>query len=426
MEQHMDLLLQAIAALGIGLLIGLEREYGQRRIEGRPLHRAAAGIRTFALVALSGNLLTWLPEQVRVPAIAIGLAFIAAMALLSYLRTTSGGRHSDTGTTSEVVLVMTYILGVLTGLGFMLPATITAIAVFTLLHFKSLLHRFSYSLSPADIRQAIQFLVIAVVILPILPNANYGPFGAFNPQHIWMMVVLISGIGFTAYAAIKILGQRAGLGLTGMLGGLVSSTAVTLAMSRMCRDTPALQYYYLLAILIACTTMFPRILVLTLLFTPALTLQLAPAVLTILIASLAMVALLWRKARSQAIASEQLEFAHTNPLSLPTALTFALFYALVVFFSHFAQAEFGDQGILAVAGLSGLSDVDAITLSLSSIVGKQVTVMLAAQGILLAAAANSLVKLLMGLLIVPTGARLPLLAGLLPMVLLSLAGVVLI
>ncbi len=421
----MDLLLQAIAALGIGLLIGLEREYGLRKVDGKPVHRAAAGIRTFALVALAGNLLTWLPEGLRMPGVAIGLAFVAAMALISYTRTSSGKR-GDTGTTSEVTLVITYILGVLAGLGLVLPATVAAIAIFTLLHFKSMLHHFSHSLSPIDIRQAIQFLVIAVVILPILPNENYGPFDSFNPQRIWMMVVLISGIGFAAYAGIKVLGHRAGLGLTGMLGGLVSSTAVTLAMSRMCRDNPALQSSCLLAILIACTTMFPRILVLTLLFSPAITGKVLLPVLAIVAVSLLMIAYMWRQTRHQNIDPQQLELTHTNPLSLQTALTFALLYGIVVFFSHYAQAEFGDQGLLAVAGLSGLTDVDAITLSLSEITGTQITALLAAQGILLAAAANSLVKMLMGLAIVPASTRLPLLAGMLPMVLISLAAMSLI
>ena len=302
MDLQLNVLTPALAALGIGLLIGLEREYSQRQIKGRIRHVEAAGIRTFALVALSGNLLTWLPESLMPWGICLGLAFTGLLAIISYRRT-SRGDSGDKGITSEIVLVLTFILGVLTGVGYMLPATILAVIVFCLLHFKKVLHHFSHSLSKMDIRQATQFLIITVVVLPILPNEAFGPYDALNPQRIWLMVVLISAIGFTAYTAIKMLGHRVGLVLTGILGGLVSSTAVTLAMSRLSKANPALTATCLLSTIAACATMFPRVAVLSVLFSPKITMLLIMPVTMVLICAAVTAAWLWRQADGKKSAS---------------------------------------------------------------------------------------------------------------------------
>jgi len=417
MPLQTDLLMQALAALGIGLLIGLEREYGQRKVKGKPQPTEAAGIRTFALVSLAGNLLTWLPGELAMWAVALGLLFTGLMALISYHRT-SRGDEADKGTTSEIVLVTTYLLGVLTGFGFMLQATIIAVVVFALLHFKKVLHRFSHSLSENDIHQTVQFLIVTVVVLPILPNQPYGPYNSFNPQHIWLMIVLISGIGFVSYAAMKLIGHRAGLGVVGILGGLTSSTAVTLAMSRLNRQTPELQSSCLMATILACSTMFPRTLALTLVLNPEVTLHLLLPFAAILFISLAVVFILYRRAKTLEIKPPYRP--KSNPLSFKTALAFGGIYAVVIFFVHMAQSNFGDAGLMAVAGLSGLSDIDPVTLSLSDISRGQVTADIAAQGILLAAAANSSVKLGFATTISPAPARGWLLAGIGPMILVSL------
>lgn len=415
--------MQALAALGIGLLIGLEREYGQRKIKGKPQPREAAGIRTFALVALAGNLLTWLPEKLAMWSVVIGLLFTAMMALISYHRT-SRGEEADKGTTSEIVLVTTYLLGVLTGYGFLLQATIIAVVVFVLLHFKKVLHHFSHSLSENDIRQTVQFLVVTVVVLPILPDKAYGPYGSFNPQHIWLMIVLISGIGFASYAAIKMAGQRTGLGMVGILGGLTSSTAVTLAMSRLNRQTPKLQDSCLLATILACTTMFPRTLALTLLLNPDVTLHLLIPFAAAILTSLIVVLTLYQRSNSLEVTPPYLP--KSNPLSFRTALAFGAIYALVILFVHMAQDHFGDAGLMVVAGLSGLSDIDPITLSLSNMNQNQATAGIAARGILLAAATNSSVKLGFALAISPATARGWLLAGIGPMILTSIISIFLI
>jgi len=412
-------MIQAMTALGIGLFVGLEREYGQRKINGQSKHVEAAGIRTFAVVALLGNLMTWLPDPLHLWMPALSIAFVTMMAVFSYQRTSD----SDKGFTSEAALVATCVLGTLTGYGMGLPASMVAITMVALLHYKKWLHHFSHSLSKIDIRQALLFLVLTVIILPILPNRTFGPYDSLNPYHIWLMVVLISGLGFAAYAAIKILGHRSGLMLTGLLGGLASSTAVTLAMCRISQKNPELQSSSTLATLLACTTMFPRVLILTLLLSPELAWTLSPAISIIVIYAAMTSTYLWYQSSQHKKHTPHLYSPKKNPLSLRIALVFALFYALVVLFSHMAQAHFGQQGLLTIAGLSGLSDVDAITLSLAEMTQKHTSIRIAAQGIMLACAANSMVKLGIGLTFSPKATHRWLIIGLLPMALLSLAAV---
>lgn len=392
MENQFQLIVHALAALGIGLLIGMEREYGQRpRENGVAKHIEAAGIRTYALVALCGNLLTWLPEAIRVWGISLGLGFTAAIAIASYRRT-SYGPHGDVGITSEIVLVLTFILGVLTGSGYLMPATIMGVVVFSLLQLKKVLHRFSHSLSKSDLRQFMQFLIVTVVILPILPDRAFGPYHAFNPHHIWLMVVLVSAIGFCAYTLIKIFGQRLGLGLTGVLGGLASSTAVTFAMSRLSRTNPSLSRLSAFAIVVACSTMFPRVLALSFILNPQVSAQLLWPTL-IIVSYMAIIAVvLWRTEKAAECEHSGYD-PRINPMSLPVALGFGTFYAFVLLLVHIAKSEFGASGVLTVAGFSGFTDVDAITLSLSKLSLEFIDLATAAHGILLACAVNTLVKL---------------------------------
>jgi len=425
MDELITLLLRALTALGIGLLIGVERESHQRPKKGtEAVHRnsEAAGIRTFALVCLSGNLLTLLPDPLAPWAVGLGLIFTALIALISYQRT-SRGRSGDKGTTSEVVLFISFILGALTGHGQLLAATIIAVIVLSLLHYKSILHRFSHSLSQLDIRQSIQFLIITLIILPLLPNETFGPYEAFNPQRIWLMVVLISGIGFAAYVTIKFLGERAGLGITGILGGLVSSTAVTLALARVTRKSPKASTTCLLGIMLACGTMFPRILILSLLFNLQTATYLLMPVITVTLFTLGGSLFLWRKIGAE---PAPLYEPTKNPLSLPIAVLFGLLYGAVLLFSHMAQFHFGEEGLFVVAGLSGITDVDAITLTISQMAAEGTLAETAARTILLAAAVNSLVKLSFGVVLAHPKTRLRLATALLPMVLIPALSILLI
>jgi len=201
MNAHLPLLMHAMAALGIGLALGIQREYDRsRRPESKQGRMAAisAGVRTFTIVALCGNLATWLPRDIMPWAVGIGLAFVAALAIAAY-RATSGRSETDKGSTTEVALVATYILGTLTGLGYAQPAIIVSIVILALLQFKRILHRFSYALSAADIEQAVQFLIITVIILPL---TGYGLiftwFGGMG--HVGTYIHVMAGLGLVMIA----------------------------------------------------------------------------------------------------------------------------------------------------------------------------------------------------------------------------------
>jgi len=411
-----------MAALGIGLLIGIERERRQRPVDNQTKPIEAAGVRSFALVSLTGHLATWLPQAFVVWGMALGFVFVSLLSLVSYWRTTRRP-DSDTGITSEVALVTTYILGMLTGLDYVLPATVSAVAIVTLLYFKDILHRFSYALSTLDVQQAVQFLIVTIVILPVLPDRTYGPYEALNPHQIWLMVVLISGLGFSGYAGIKVLGDRIGLGMTGLLGGLASSTAVTLAMSRISRGDSTLHETSALAIIVASGIMFPRVLILVSLFAPGTATLLFPTVIAISLYTTVICLLLWRRCRSNP--GNQYR-PRVSPLSLQMALGFGVLYGVVVFFAHFMKAKFGDNGILTVATLSGLTDVDAISLAAANMVNEGLSTSLAAQVVLSACSTNTLVKLFLGFTFGAPGPRAWLLVGLLPMALAGLTGLMLV
>ena len=423
MDAQLTLLMHTMAALGIGLMLGIQREYDRghhKKADGDKKKRpaaSAAGVRTFTIVALCGNLATWLPPAIMPWAIGIGFAFVAAISIVGY-REISEASETDKGFTTEAALIATYILGTLTGLGYSQPAIIVGIVILALLQFKRILHRFSYALSATDLEQAVQFLIITVIVLPLLPDHAYGPYAAFNPRRIWLMVVLISGIGFTAYAAMKLLGRNRGLGLTGILGGLASSTAVTLAMSRLNRMQPTLQSGCVLAIVLACGTMFPRVMGLTLLFNPELSARLLVPIGVIMAIGLISVGIVWMRGGRESQAEHH---GHTpmNPLSMRTAMGFGMFYALVVFMAKIAQHYLGNSGILIVAAASGISDVDPITLTVSSAAGLSTGI--AAQAILIACAVNTFFKLGLAITLAPASARLWLIAGLLPMGILSTA-----
>lgn len=412
------MLLNTLAALGIGLLIGAERSRQQAGTE--PVQEDSAGIRTFALVALSGNILTWLPQQLQPWAVIIGFFFTVCMALLSYLRTTRK-EPSDKGITTEVALVITYVLGCLTGFDMTLQAMSMAIVVLTLLYFKSLLHQFSRSLSKSDIRETIQFLIITVIILPILPDRSFGPYDSFNPRDIWLMVVLISAIGFLAYVTMKFLGKKLSLGISAALGGLVSSTAVTVAMARISRQDPEAKGIAAMATVLACAILFPRMTLLATLFSPETGLTLLLPVAVIFLSALMFVWLWYR--RQPTDTGPTLHHAPQNPLSLKTSLLFGALYGLIVFFTHMAEARFGYGGLFVVAAVSGLTDVDAITLSISRMTETMINPRLAAQAILLASASNTIVKLGLGLFLGHRQMRFGICAGLLPMIVISLISI---
>lgn len=338
-----------LTSLAIGLLIGLERERSPA---------ARAGLRTFSLVALAGTLGALLSEKSGAPwMLGAGLLIMGGMMVATYFKDTGS---DDPGTTTVAAVVVCYALGAMVWFDMEQLAVTLAILTTALLYFKPELRGVSRNLTRLDLVSILQFAVLSFVILPILPNQEYGPYKALNPYQIWWMVVLISGLSLAGYAALRVAGQRHGTLLTGLFGGIASSTATTLAFSRHGRDSPQLAGMATLVILLANWVVLIRLSVLIALLAPGL---LSP-VLTIFgggaLAGLIVIYLAWRSLGKQENAPV-LEMK--NPTEIRAALSFGLLYAVVLFAAAWLSDWAGSQGVYAVALVSGLTDVDAITLS---------------------------------------------------------------
>lgn len=338
-----------LTSLGIGLLIGLERERN-------PASRA--GLRTFGLVAVLGTVCALIADHSGSPwIIAVGLLIVGSMMIAAYH---SHPDERDPGTTSVIAILLCFCYGAMIWLGFRTPAVMLAIITTTLLYFKPELQNLSQSLTRRDLISILQFGVLSLVILPILPNRDMGPYGALNPAQIWWMVVLISGVSLCGYAALRYFGQKHGAPLLGVLGGLASSTATTLIFSRHARTEPLLASLALVVILIANLIVPVRLGVVTAIVQPGVLPALVPILAGGVLAGLGVVAFAWRGLSSK---TELPELELRNPTEIRTAVTFGLIYALVLVFSAALSDYAGNKGVYAVALISGLTDVDAITLS---------------------------------------------------------------
>lgn len=375
-----DLLGILIATLG-GAAVGLERQWSGHA-EG-PAARFG-GIRTFTMLGgiggLCGVLWTW---GVTVPAAAL-LAGAVAIIAAAYV---AGSRH-DIDATTEVVALVVLAAGVLAGVGFIRVASgIIAIAALLLLE-KTRLHATVKRIDDIVLRSSVRFAVMALVILPLLPEGPYGPFGGVRPRMLWAIVLFFSGLSFAGYLARRIVGPGHGYLLTGVLGGLMSSTNVTFTFARMSREHPELARPLALGTVGANAVLFPRVLVVTTILNatvvPSLALYLVPpAIVAALIAA---------SGASRANANTAPEVAQSNPLQLSAALQMALLFQIVLMAVHVVRSRWGASGIFTSAAVLGLSDVDALTLSMTRDVAQTVSVEVAAKAIAIGVLSNTVVK----------------------------------
>ena len=355
---NIEALPQFLTSLAIGLLIGLERERNPS---------AKAGLRTFALVALFGTMAALLAEKLDSPWLLIaGLLAVAGTIIAAYISKPSEplrqaqDRENDPGTTTVIALVLCYGLGAMIWYGLAKLAVMLAIGVTALLYFKPELRGLSQKLTRRDLVAVLQFAVLTFIVLPILPDQNYGPYGAFNPHQAWLMVVLISGISLAGYAALHVVGTRYGAPLLGFFGGLVSSTATTMIYAKHGKSNPVMSNLAASVIVIASMVVLLRLLMVS----AAVAYGALPSLLPVLAGGLlfgSMVALYnWRKMGK---ATELYIPETSNPAELHTAVGFGLLYVIVLLGSAWMADIAGSQGLYAVALASGLTDVDAITLS---------------------------------------------------------------
>lgn len=377
-------------SLGIGLLMGLERE---RHASAR------AGLRTFALTALFGTTAALLSEKTGSPwVLAAGLVMVGAMMLNAYR---SHPDMEDPGTTSVIALLLCYGYGAMMWYGDQTLAVMLGIVSTVLLYFKSELQTLSQRLTRRDLISVLQFCVLSLVILPILPNRDFGPYQAINLAQTWWMVVLIAGVSLAGYGALRIVGQQHGAPLLGVLGGLASSTATTLVFSRHARDDAAMSKLALVVILTANLIVLPRLGVYAAVVQPGLLAPLAPVVIGGVLFGIGVVVFAWHGLKAHA-GMPQLELR--NPTEIRTAIGFGVAYAVVLLVAAALTDYAGSRGIYAISLVSGLTDVDAITLSTMRLYGmKKLSAAEATTSILIAFLANLSFKL--GIVLLVAGPR---------------------
>jgi uncharacterized membrane protein (DUF4010 family) len=337
-------------ALGIGLLIGMERE---RRPD------SAAGLRTFSLVSMLGCLFAMLGEKSGAPwLLAVGLVVIAAAMVASNF--SSQQEEQYRGFTSEAAIIITYGLGAAVWMGYATLAVMLAITTTVLLYFKAELKQFSERTTPKDLNSILQFAVLSLVILPILPNENFGPYDAINPRQVWWMVVLISGLALAGYLALRIIGARHGAALLGIFGGLASSTATTMMFSRHAAEHSHLVRMSAIVILIANVMVMVRLGVIAGIVAPRLIGPIAIVFACGIVPGVVMSLYGWKTLS----AAGDLPLPDVkNPTELKTAISFGLLYAIVLLAAAWLQDIAGNSGLFIVALVSGLTDADASVLS---------------------------------------------------------------
>ena len=380
-------------ALVAGLLIGFERERSQPfAAEGNSF---LGGVRTHPLFALVGAVSTLLSRQLGLGTVVLALGAMVTFLAISYY---DDVRHSRTrGITSEAAFLLSFLLGALAASeNIVTPVerkvflvASTAVVVTLLLSLKPRLHSLIRRTSYDDVLATLKFLVVAVVVLPLLPNRSFGPLQALNPFQVGLMVALIAGISFSGYVAIRLLGPRRGLGVTGLVGGLASSTAVTLTFSSRAREAPALRTACALAVVLASSIMFARVLVEVAVVNARLLALVAAPIAAMGIAGLTASWILWRRSGGGG-GSPDIELS--NPFELSSAIKLALVFAAVLLGAKAATEYLGAKGSYLAAVIGGTTDVDAVTLSIASLANGGLSEKVAATSIYLGTVSNTLVK----------------------------------
>lgn len=373
-------------ALAIGLLFGLERGWHARdEAEGK----RTAGLRTFALAGLLGGVCGWL-GQLAGPAF-LGFAFLALTALVALTYWAELRTDDDIGLTTEVAMLLTFALGAAAVLGDMAAAAASAVVATALLSLKRVLHGWVARIRRFELAALVQLAVISVVILPVLPRRGFGPGDLLNPHDLWWAVVIVAGLSFLGYAAMRVAGARLGAVITGLFGGLASSTSTTLALSRLVREDARLGPLLSVGVVLAGSVTFLRVLVVATIFAPELPGLLALPLGAMAATGAAGAGVLALSAGRQTKASADLE-GMSNPLALGTALSFGAVLVAVLLGTHYLRLWFGDGGVHAAAALSGLTDVDALTISVARLSRGDLALPAATSAIVLAVSVNTAVK----------------------------------
>lgn len=375
-----------LVALLLGAIVGTQRGWVARNnVEGSRV----AGIRTFSLVGLYGGLSAILAAHYS--PLLLGFALLALVVLASIAFVLKQRKSQDISITGVVSLLVTFVLGSLAVSGEPVLAAAAAVITAVVLDNKKELHEALQKLQEYELDAALRLMLISIVMLPLLPNQSYGPWQALNPYEIWWMVVLMASISFLGYFAIKIGGAKRGVLFTSVFAGFSSSTALTLQFSNLSRDQPTISPLLASGILLCCGTMFPRLLIVASLINTELTPILWPVIVVMMIGLYIPAWFIWRS--TDVDFNEDQSANHKNPLALQSALWFGVILAIIMLLAHALSDWFGQAGTLALSAVSGITDVDAITLALGRQSTHSLDAYTAAMGIIIAASVNTLVKM---------------------------------
>jgi uncharacterized membrane protein (DUF4010 family) len=382
-----EFLIRLLVALGIGTIIGMQREHAAIH-ENSPNF---AGIRTFILVVLLG-FIAGLTFYILSPLVYFGILLATAIVTgISYWTTASKG---DIGATTEFTALIGFVLGTVAFLGFIEISLMITTLVVVILSTKIKLHDIVGKITQEELYDFIRFVVLALLIFPFLPDETFGPYQILNPREIGWVVLLTSGLGLIGYVLMKFFGSKKGILLSGIIGGLVSSTAVTWVFAKKSKQNPALSHSCATAILAASSIMIVRVLIWTFIFNKSLFNELFIGISLIFLAAAGSTLLIFFTSGNKEITSS--EIPKGKPLDLVGAFVFGLIYTTILLIVSYADENLGDSGILISSAIAGLSDIDAITISVSKLAEIRLDLATASSAILIGTISNTLLKMGIG------------------------------
>ncbi len=383
-----DFLIRLVVTIGIGAVIGLERQFRAMKENTQGF----AGIRTFIFLVLLGfiaALFYYLFSPWIYVALFIGVSILIAS---TYWVSANTG---DRGATTEFSSLLAFVLGSLTFSGFIEISLMITVLIVSVLSSKFRIRTIVGMITAEELYDFIRFVAIALLIFPFLPDQTYGPYDVLNPKEIGWVVILTSGLGFFGYILTKFLGAKKGILLGGIVGGLVSSTAVTWIYAKKSRENESLSANCATAIIAASSIMFIRVLIWTFVFNKTLFNNLIPGIGLVFLSAIGITVFIFFKGKNKPI--NEAEVPLTKPLDLKGAFVFGIIYVLILLVVSYANENLGEGGTLISSAIAGFSDIDAITISISKLTGETIDLGIGSLAILIAVISNTLVKMGIGI-----------------------------
>jgi uncharacterized membrane protein (DUF4010 family) len=380
-EQLFNIFKELGIAILIGLLIGLEREHSRGKGE-----KGFAGVRTFPLIALMGYISSFIASFTSLYMYIIFFGSFVIMVSISYFTTASKGRI---GITTEMAALLVFIIGSLIFWKYIRIAAIVAVIMAVFLSLKVQLKTFVEKVTEEDIFATLKLAIVTIIILPLLPDTPLGPYNLINLRIMWYMVIFIAGISFVGYIMMKLIGYKKGISLTGIFGGVVSSTALTFSFAKKSKENESLSPNYAVGIILASTMVYPKVFIEILVVNSTLLGHIWIPLLFLTITGVLTSFLIFKKMQNDSITDVQI----SNPFELKSALYFGVLFGAILILAKLSQMYFGDKGTYLVSILGGLPNIDAVTISMAQLSGKGISEAVARNAIIFALLSNTFFKL---------------------------------